>query len=41
MTLLDVRNLRVSFATRGGEFIAVDGNDHAVDHNEVMAVGGE
>jgi dipeptide transport system ATP-binding protein len=41
MTLLDVRNLRVSFATRGGEFIAVDGIDLAVDHDEVLAIVGE
>jgi dipeptide transport system ATP-binding protein len=41
MPLLDVRNLRVSFATRAGEFIAVDGIDLAVDGDEVLAIVGE
>jgi dipeptide transport system ATP-binding protein len=41
MTLLDVRNLRVSFETRGGPFMAVDGIDLAVDRDEVLAVVGE
>jgi dipeptide transport system ATP-binding protein len=39
--LLDVRGLRVSFDTRGGEFIAVDGIDLAVDGDEVLAIVGE
>ena len=41
MSLLDVRNLRVSFNTRGGEFVAVDGIDLQVDGDEVLAVVGE
>jgi dipeptide transport system ATP-binding protein len=41
MPLLDVRGLRVSFATRGGEFIAVDGIDLTVDGDEVLAIVGE
>ena len=41
MSLLDVKNLRVSFATRGGEFVAVDGIDVSVDGDEVMAIVGE
>jgi len=41
MPLLDVRDLRVTFATRGGEFIAVDGIDLAVDGDEVLAIVGE
>ena len=39
--LLDVRGLRVSFATRGGEFVAVDGIDLQVDGDEVLAIVGE
>jgi ABC-type dipeptide/oligopeptide/nickel transport system ATPase component len=39
--LLDIRNLRVAFATRGGEFVAVDGIDIACDRNEVLAIVGE
>jgi dipeptide transport system ATP-binding protein len=41
MALLDVRNLRVSFTTRGGEFVAVDGIDLQVDGDEVLAIVGE
>ena len=41
MSLLDVRNLSVRFATRGGAFTAVDGVDIAVDANEVLAIVGE
>ena len=39
--LLDIRGLRVSFATRGGEFFAVDGIDLRVDANETLAIVGE
>ncbi len=39
--LLDIRGLTVSFATRGGQFTAVDGVDIAVDRNEVLAIVGE
>ncbi len=41
MSLLEVRNLTVSFATRNGAFKAVDGVDIAVDRNEVLAIVGE
>ena len=41
MPLLDIRDLTVSFATRGGAFKAVDGVDIAVDANEVLAIVGE
>ena len=41
MPLLDIRNLTVTFATRGGGFRAVDGVDVAVDANEVLAIVGE
>ena len=41
MPLLDIRNLCVSFATRGGAFMAVEGVDIAVERNEVLAVVGE
>jgi dipeptide transport system ATP-binding protein len=41
VSLLDVRNLRVSFNTRGGEFVAVDGIDLQVDGDEVLAIVGE
>jgi dipeptide transport system ATP-binding protein len=41
VSLLDVRGLRVSFATGGGELIAVDGIDLAVDGDEVLAIVGE
>ncbi len=41
MTLLDVRNLSVRFATRNGAFTAVDGVDLSVEPDEVLAVVGE
>ena len=41
MALLDIRNLSVTFATRGGPFRAVEGVDLTVDANEVLAVVGE
>ena len=41
MPLLDIRNLRVTFATRNGAFAAVDGIDVSVDANEVLAIVGE
>ena len=41
MALLDVRGLTVKFATRGGEFTAVDGIDIGVEPNEVLAIVGE
>ena len=41
MALLDVRGLRVSFNTRGGAFVAVDGIDLQVDGDEVLAIVGE
>jgi dipeptide transport system ATP-binding protein len=39
--LLEIRGLRVSFATRGGEFMAVDGIDLTVNANETLAIVGE
>ena len=39
--LLEIRNLSVSFATRGGAFKAVDGVDIVVDANEVLGIVGE
>ena len=39
--LLDVRSLSVSFATRRGPFVAVDGVDFALEPVEVLAVVGE
>ena len=41
MSLLDIRNLSVSFATRGGAFKAVDGVDISVGANETLAIVGE
>ena len=41
MSLLEIRNLSVSFATRSGAFKAVDGVDLTVDQNDVVAVVGE
>jgi dipeptide transport system ATP-binding protein len=41
MALLDVRNLSVSFATRGGALRAVDRIDVAVEADEVLAIVGE
>ncbi|MFM2119199.1 MAG: hypothetical protein RL722_667, partial [Pseudomonadota bacterium] len=40
-TLLEVRGLTVSFATRGGRFVAVEGVDLDVQAGEVLAVVGE
>jgi len=39
--LLEIRNLSVSFATRHGAFMAVDGFDLTLDRNEVLAIVGE
>ncbi len=39
--LLDIRNLTVTFAVRGGTFTAVDGVDIRVSPNEVLAIVGE
>ena len=39
--LLDVRGLTVSFATRRGPFVAVDGVDLALERDEVLAIVGE
>ena len=39
--LLEVRGLSVSFATRRGPFVAVDGADFTVQRDEVLAVVGE
>ena len=41
MPLLEVRNLTVSFATRRGAFVAVDGADVTVDRDEALAIVGE
>ena len=41
MALLDIRNLTVSFATRNGQFTAVDGVDVSVDRDETLAIVGE
>ena len=41
MPLLDIRNLSVTFATRGGAFTAVDGIDLFVEPREILAVVGE
>ncbi len=41
MTLLDIRNLSVTFATRSGAFTAVDGVDLSVGPDEVLAIVGE
>jgi dipeptide transport system ATP-binding protein len=40
-TLLEIRNLTVSFATRGGAFRAVDRVSFTVATNEVLAIVGE
>jgi dipeptide transport system ATP-binding protein len=40
-SLLDIKGLTVSFATRGGAFRAVDGIDLQVAPNEVLAIVGE
>src|ERR1700710_1538014 len=39
--LLDVGNLSVTLATRGGGFRAVDGVDVSVEPNDVLAIVGE
>jgi dipeptide transport system ATP-binding protein len=41
VSLLDIRNLSVSFATRSGAFKAVDGIDISIEPNEVLAIVGE
>ncbi|PSC04933.1 dipeptide ABC transporter ATP-binding protein DppD [Alsobacter soli] len=41
MSLLEIRNLSVSFATRSGQFKAVDGVDLTVDQNDVVSIVGE
>ena len=41
MSLLEIGNLSVSFATRHGAFRAVDGFDLTLDRNEVLAIVGE
>jgi len=41
MALLEVRNLTVTFATRHGAFVAVDGLDITVDRDGVLAIVGE
>ncbi|GAA6160291.1 ATP-binding cassette domain-containing protein [Ruegeria sp. HU-ET01832] len=41
MSLLDIRNLTVEFATASGKFRAVDGVDLSVDRGELMAIVGE
>ena len=41
MALLDIRNLSVAFATRGGAFRAVSGFDLSVDSDEAIAIVGE
>jgi dipeptide transport system ATP-binding protein len=41
MTLLDIRNLSVTFDTRSGPFRAVDGLDLTVEPREVVAIVGE
>ncbi|SEE13339.1 dipeptide transport system ATP-binding protein [Rhizobiales bacterium GAS191] len=41
MSLLSIRNLTVSFATRSGAFTAVDGFDLTISRDEVVAIVGE
>ncbi len=41
MTLLDIRGLSVTFATRSGPFRAVDDIDITIERNEVLGVVGE
>jgi len=40
-SLLEIRNLTVSFNTRSGPFLAVDGFNLTVDRNEVVSIVGE
>lgn len=41
MSLLEIRNLSVDFATSSGQFRAVDGVDVSVDTGEILAIVGE
>ena len=41
MSLLEIRNLSVSFATRSGAFLAVDGINLSVNRNEIVSIVGE
>jgi dipeptide transport system ATP-binding protein len=41
MSLIEVRNRTVTFATRAGPFKAVDAFDLTVERNEVVAIVGE
>ncbi|MEP9396742.1 ABC transporter ATP-binding protein [Mesorhizobium sp. KR2-14] len=41
MPLLEIRNLKVSFDTSAGEFIAVKGIDLSIEPREVLAIVGE
>ncbi len=41
MSLLEIRNLSVNFATASGQFLAVDGVDVSVDTGEILAIVGE
>ncbi len=41
MSLLEIRNLSVDFATASGQFRAVDGVDVSVDKGEILAIVGE
>ena len=41
MSLLEIRNLSVDFATASGRFRAVDGVDVSVDHGDLLAIVGE
>jgi dipeptide transport system ATP-binding protein len=41
MSLLEIRNLSVSFATRSGAFKAVDGINLSVGRNEILSIVGE
>ena len=40
-SLLEIRNLSVSFATRSGPFMAVDGINLSVNRNEIVSIVGE
>ena len=41
MSLLEIRNLSVFFATRAGAFMAVDGINLSVNRNEIVSIVGE